>query len=127
MLISVLLAWQEREESYDMGNIDGPLDQEMHEIHKATASFKQPVQITQRLHQSIMTAFGEAKKDGAKRSALKQQLTMLCDEGRSHPQYWALKTELDSLDGGEDDSDTLTTFTDNGLAGDGNLGDFDNI
>ena len=39
--------------------------------------------------------------------ALKQQLTILCDEGRSHPEYWSLKTELDTLDGGEDDSDVL--------------------
>ena len=39
--------------------------------------------------------------------ALKQQLTILCDEGRSHPEYWSLKTALDSIDGGEDDSDVL--------------------
>lgn len=44
---------------------------------------------------------------------------MLCDEGRSHPHYWALKTELDNLDGGEDDSDTLGGFEDSGFGGDG--------
>ncbi len=36
---------------------------------------------------------------------------MLCDEGRSHPEYWALKTELDKVDGGEDDSDVLSATT----------------
>jgi len=40
---------------------------------------------------------------------------MLCDEGRSHPKYWALKTELDDLDGGEDDSDTIGSFEDSSL------------
>lgn len=29
-------------------------------------------------------------------------------QGRSHPEYWALKTELDKVDGGEDDSDVLS-------------------
>ena len=48
-----------------------------------------------------------ALHDRKTRVALKQQLTILCDEGRSHPEYWALKTVLDKVDGGEDDSDVI--------------------
>ena len=33
-------------------------------------------------------------------------------------QYWALKTELDRLDGGEDDSDVLQSWVQDRLTGD---------
>ena len=56
---------------------------------------------------SLRSAFEHAKHNKGARVALKQQLTILCDEGRSHPAYWSLKTELDNLDGGEDDSDVI--------------------
>lgn len=55
----------------------------------------------------LRSAFEHAKHNRGARTALKQQLTILCDEGRSHPEYWGLKTELDALDGGEDDSDVV--------------------
>ena len=55
----------------------------------------------------LRSAFEHAQHNRGARVALKQQLTILCDEGRSHPEYWSLKSELDSLDGGEDDSDVV--------------------
>ena len=55
----------------------------------------------------LRAAFEHAKHNRGARLAMKQQLTILCDEGRSHPEYWSLKTELDNVDGGEDDSDVL--------------------
>ena len=55
----------------------------------------------------LRAVFEHAKHNPRARTALKQQLTILCDEGRSHPEYWSLKTELDALDGGEDDSDVI--------------------
>jgi len=105
------------ENSLDMKDIDGPLDQDMHKMQSARTVFKDkgPVQITQKLHQQIMAGYEAAKHDKGVRSVVKQQLTMLCDEGRSHPKYWALKTELDNLDGGEDDSDTIGSFEDSSL------------
>lgn len=46
---------EERENSYDMGNIDGPLDADLHKISKSRESLKAkgPVQITQELHQQV--------------------------------------------------------------------------
>lgn len=55
----------------------------------------------------LRAAFEHAKHNRGARVALKQQLTILCDEGRSHPEYWSLKSELDNIDGGEDDSDVV--------------------
>ena len=98
----------ERENVGDMSEIDAPLNADM---HKNGLKDKQHFEM---LHQQIMSDFEAAKGDKSKRAAFKQRLTMLCDEGRSHPQYWALKTELDDLDGGEDDSDTLQAFDNDG-------------
>mmetsp|Transcript_26072 Transcript_26072/g.40792 ORF Transcript_26072/g.40792 Transcript_26072/m.40792 type:complete len:150 (-) Transcript_26072:222-671(-) len=66
-------------------------------------------------------AYHRALKDKKVRGVLKAKLTMLCDEGRSHPEYWALKSELDKVDGGEDDSDTLSydgSFSEDDIGGD---------
>eukprot|EP00281_Chroomonas_sp_CCMP1168_P007759 CAMPEP_0206275504 /NCGR_PEP_ID=MMETSP0047_2-20121206/35794_1 /ASSEMBLY_ACC=CAM_ASM_000192 /TAXON_ID=195065 /ORGANISM="Chroomonas mesostigmatica_cf, Strain CCMP1168" /LENGTH=423 /DNA_ID=CAMNT_0053704931 /DNA_START=5 /DNA_END=1276 /DNA_ORIENTATION=+ len=101
----------------EASDINGPLDEDEHKMGLKG-------QHTQMLHADIMQAFSEAKGDSGKRAALKQRLTMLCDEGRSHPQYWALKSELDRLDGGEDDSDTVQSYDDFGMAG---LGDDDSF
>ena len=68
----------------------------------------------------LRAAFEHAKHNRGARVALKQQLTILCDEGRSHPEYWSLKTELDKVDGGEDDSDVLDS---DGSFDDGSFGD----
>ena len=74
----------------------------------------------------LRAAFERAKHNRGARVALKQQLTILCDEGRSHPEYWSLKSELDNLDGGEDDSDVLDedgTFDDMSFGDSLNLDD----
>mmetsp|Transcript_24984 Transcript_24984/g.57632 ORF Transcript_24984/g.57632 Transcript_24984/m.57632 type:complete len:354 (-) Transcript_24984:72-1133(-) len=107
------------EDAYDSNNINGPLDEDLKKTGLgAVGQAGLKAQHLQMLHQSVMSAFSEAKRDPSKRAAFKQQLTMLCDEGRSHPQYWALKTELDKVDGGEDDSDTVDSFDDDGFGGD---------
>mmetsp|Transcript_42934 Transcript_42934/g.68948 ORF Transcript_42934/g.68948 Transcript_42934/m.68948 type:complete len:169 (+) Transcript_42934:19-525(+) len=74
----------------------------------------------------LRSAFEHAQHNRGARVALKQQLTILCDEGRSHPEYWSLKSELDSLDGGEDDSDVVDqdgTFDDMSFGDSINLSD----
>eukprot|EP00285_Hemiselmis_virescens_P008932 CAMPEP_0173393256 /NCGR_PEP_ID=MMETSP1356-20130122/22007_1 /TAXON_ID=77927 ORGANISM="Hemiselmis virescens, Strain PCC157" /NCGR_SAMPLE_ID=MMETSP1356 /ASSEMBLY_ACC=CAM_ASM_000847 /LENGTH=349 /DNA_ID=CAMNT_0014351255 /DNA_START=13 /DNA_END=1062 /DNA_ORIENTATION=- len=104
---------ESNEDAYDSNAINGPLDQDMKQQQSGLKA-----QHLQMLHQQVMSGYAEAVRDPSKRAAFKQQLTMLCDQGRSHPQYWALKTELDKVDGGEDDSDTVDSFDDDGFGGD---------
>jgi hypothetical protein len=64
--------------------------------------------LEQAMRKHIGEAFKRALVDKHARVTLKAQLTMLCDEGRSHPEYWQLKGWLDRIDGGEDDGDVLS-------------------
>lgn len=53
--------------------------------------------LEQAMHKHIGAAFERALVNKPARVALKAQLTMLCDQGRSHPEYWALKGMLDKV------------------------------